>query len=223
MTDTEVTWKLKDTAAEKPVKVPCVECGHKTKHMVVASYDCHGADRHIDFWIDYQIVQCMGCETVTYRTISRHSEDWDVDDEGETFIPTTITYFPSRSAGRAELADSQLLPLQLQRIYSETVNALNNDQLILAGIGIRALIETICKEKSASGSNLQAKIDWLVSEKILTESDAVILHRIRTLGNQAAHEATPHSGDQLSLALDICEHLLKGVYLIPLYVAHKLK
>jgi len=222
MTDTEVTWKVRGTIDEQPVKIPCIECGHKTKHRIVASFDCHGSNRYIDYSIDYQMAQCLGCDAVTYRTLSRHSEDWDVNDDGETYIPVAVAYYPSRSAGRAELEDSQLLPTQIQGIYGETVAALNSDQLILAGIGIRALIEMICKERSAAGANLAQKIDWLVTEKILTENDAAILHRIRTLGNSAAHEATPHNSAQLGLALDICEHLLKGVYLIPIYVKHKL-
>lgn len=62
-----------------------------------------------------------------------------------------------------------------------------------------------------------------VSEKALTESDTATLHRIRTLGNQAAHDATPNNVDQLSLALDICEHLLKGIYLTPQHVENNLK
>jgi hypothetical protein len=41
--------------------------------------------------------------------------------------------------------------------------------------------------------------------------------KIRTLGNDAAHEVKPHKPKQLSLALDVCEHLMKGVYLLPHY------
>lgn len=222
MKEMEVTWQVRDTAVEKPVKIPCIECGHQTKHRIATSFDCHGSNEYVEYWTSYQVAQCMGCEAITFLTLSSHSEDWDENSKGEIYLPVSVVYFPRRSAGRTELEDFHLLPAQLQRIYGETLNALNNDQLILSGIGIRALIEMICKEKSASGSNLQQKIDWLVAKNILTENDARILHMIRTLGNSAAHEAIPHDSGQLSLALDICEHLLKGVYLIPMYVKRKL-
>lgn len=58
------------------------------------------------------------------------------------------------------------------------------------------------------------KIDSLVSASVLTPASA-ILHKIRTLGNQAAHEVKPHSDRQLSLAMNIVEHLLKDVYVLP--------
>lgn len=47
------------------------------------------------------------------------------------------------------------------------------------------------------------------------KSGAAILHKIRSLGNAAAHEVKPHSNKQLALAMDIIEHLLKDVYILP--------
>jgi hypothetical protein len=44
---------------------------------------------------------------------------------------------------------------------------------------------------------------------------ASILYKIRTLVNNAAHEVKPHSEKQLGLTLDIVEHLLKDVYILP--------
>ncbi|MCK6396003.1 hypothetical protein [Zoogloea sp.] len=43
---------------------------------------------------------------------------------------------------------------------------------------------------------------------------STILHKIRALGNAAAHEITPHSDRQLGLAMNIAEHLLKDVYIL---------
>jgi hypothetical protein len=41
------------------------------------------------------------------------------------------------------------------------------------------------------------------------------LHKIRTLGNAAAHEVKPHTEKQLRLAMDVIEHLLTDVYILP--------
>jgi hypothetical protein len=100
-------------------------------------------------------------------------------------------------------------------IYKETIQALSNNSPVLAGIGLRALIETICKEKNAEGRNLFLKIDDLVAKQILTPTGSTILHKIRTLGNDAAHEVKPHSEKQLGLAMDVVEHILNDVYIIP--------
>lgn len=51
--------------------------------------------------------------------------------------------------------------------------------------------------------------------EVLTKSGAEMLHRTRILGNTAAHEVKPHSEAVLSLAMDVVEHLLTNVYILP--------
>jgi hypothetical protein len=50
---------------------------------------------------------------------------------------------------------------------------------------------------------------------VLTQDGADILHKLRTLGNDAAHEVKPHSLQELGLAFDVVDHLLLGVYILP--------
>jgi hypothetical protein len=59
------------------------------------------------------------------------------------------------------------------------------------------------------------QIDDLTKQGVLTTDGAAILHKLRTLGNTAAHEVKPHTQKQLGLALDVVEHLLMGVYVLP--------
>ncbi|ENB4343872.1 DUF4145 domain-containing protein [Vibrio parahaemolyticus] len=92
---------------------------------------------------------------------------------------------------------------------------MNNESAVLAGIGLRALVETICKDNNAQGRSLYKQIDALVEQSVLTPSGAKILHKIRTLGNDAAHEVKPHNSKQLGLAMDVVEHVLREVYIIP--------
>lgn len=208
------------------VDVPCTVCRRSTKHKVLASADLDGEDWYgensVQYEVHHQVVQCQGCETTTFRVISTNSEDYEpVDDHLECI--ESVTLYPSRNEGRTPVKDIHLLPPNVQRIYDETIKAMNNDQPVLAGIGIRALVETICKDKQATGHNLAEKIDALVTIGVLTSDGATILHKIRTLGNDAAHEVKPHKTEQLSLALDVCEHLLQGSYLLPYYAKKTFK
>lgn len=202
--------------------LPCVNCAGKTIHKVMASLDLRGDDvddggRGSFSWsVEHQIVQCLGCKTISFRRASSNSEDYVQisDDEWEPQVVEEL--YPSRIEGRKGIGDEiHYLPWNVMRIYKETLVGLTNQAPILAGIGLRALLETICKEKNATGSNLLEKIDSLVTLKILTPTSASILHKIRTLGNSAAHEVKPHSEKQLGLAMDIIEHLLKDVYILP--------
>ena len=210
------TIKVNESKGEE-VWLPCGRCSSETSHKVSASIDVTGEalDWDFSYYENYQIVQCQGCKSFSFRKCSTDSEDNYQDEEGETHYPVTQNLYPSRVAGRHELNSKQLLPDKIKRVYEETHSALCNKLPVLAGIGIRALVETVCKEKSADGSNLAKKIDSLVKLGILTTDGAVILHKLRILGNESAHEVTPHSETTLGTAMDVVEHLLSGVYILP--------
>lgn len=118
--------------------------------------------------------------------------------------------------GHKLIAES-LLPDSVSQVYAETYKALCNEQPVLAGVGIRALIEAVCQERNATGKTLEKKIDGLVDLNLLTSDGAKSLHNLRVIGNQAAHEVKPHSEEKLSAAMKIIEHLLEAVYVIPKY------
>ncbi|WP_186211666.1 DUF4145 domain-containing protein [Burkholderia gladioli] len=210
----------------REVSAVCSRCVGKTAHEIVASFDEDGSDDVYDYqWNNsYQILFCRGCKIVSFRHISSNSEDYVQVGHDEWIHDEHEALYPSRLEGRRDLGDqARLLPAETRQIYTETLQALSNHSPILAGIGLRALIETICKERKATGKNLLEKIDSLAEQRILTPGSANILHRIRTLGNAAAHEVRPHSEKQLGFAMDIVEHLLKDVYIIPKLVEQEFK
>lgn len=201
-------------------QVPCSKCNGKTYHEVMLSIDKEGEERGDDFdyyWNShYQIIQCQGCKTISFRKTSSNSEDFEQINEYEDQIRVYENIYPPRIEGRSGLEDTAYyLPSTVREIYTETLQALNNKSPILTGIGLRALVETVCKEEKAHGNSLEKKIDSLKEKGILTFIGAETLHNIRTMGNDAAHEVKPHSERQLSVAMDVIEHLLADVYILP--------
>lgn len=168
-----------------------------------------------DWDVHYQIIQCLGCKTLSFRQSMTNSEDIAQTGENEWEYVETEFLFPNRTEGRGLLKDYHILPEPLQKIYVETISSLNTKQPILSGIGIRAILDTVCRDKSAEGKDLYNKINYLVSIGALTKDGAEILHKLRNLGNDAAHNAIAHSSDQLVLAMDVIEHLLQGAYILP--------
>lgn len=205
-----------DSAQEFPCKRCCIE----TKHKVVAcltergSEDCGGGNS-VDWNEESQIIQCLGCEEVSFRVCSTNSEDYDFDDETNTqYHNRTITYYPGRVTG-SKVIDHWLLPWGISGIYKEARSAVENELFIISGIAIRALLESICSDVEAKGDNLSQKIDDLHARSLVTKEGVETLHKIRLLGNRAAHTAKAHSKDQLLLALEVIEHILIGTYIIP--------
>ena len=215
-----VEYHLNKTQGDENV-LPCLKCTGRTAHKVLTSVDVRGDDGDRDYSVswsnDHQIVQCLGCKSVSFRIASSNSEDYyQTDQEGNLEYSVDEKLYPSRLEGLKGLGDdTHYLPTNVRRIYDETLMALSNQAPVLAAIGLRALLETVCKEKNATGKDLLKKIDSLVSSGILTPASAAILHKIRALGNAAAHEVKPHSDKQLGLAMNIVEHLLKDVYILP--------
>ena len=202
----------------KEVWIPCGTCNRETCHSVLTNV--HQSDRwddvDIQVWDDFMTVQCQGCKTISYFHESRCTEDevWNPETEQPELVPTK-KFYPSRIAGRAELDDIHLLPYGLARVYKETHAAICNKLTILAGVGMRAIVEAICTEKAAKGKDLKEKIDDLVKLGLITKDGATILHSVRLMGNKAAHEAKANTETELGIALDVVEHLLLGVYILP--------
>lgn len=207
-----------DSGDDNKHRMMCRECNKETLHSIVSTFrergseDC-GHGNSVDWSCDNQIVQCLGCEEVSFRTVSTFSEDYDYHDGG-MYYPETIKYYPARAAGLGRI-ESHSLPRKIQQIYQETILSLENEQYVLAGIGIRALVETICKDLQAPGNNLYEKINSLRDQSIVTTEGANTLHKLRVLGNDAAHEVKAHNSAQLGLAMNIIEHMLDGTYIIP--------
>lgn len=198
----------------------CAKCVGATGHKILANALLSGGDDHVDWQTDYQILQCMGCKTISFRSEASNSEDVDhyenADGSWGMSYVVTEKLFPPRKGGYVGLGDDRwLLPEKLRRIYDETSSALTSDQPVLTGIGVRAILETLCKDKTAIGSNLFSQIDDLVTKGILTPARANVLHQIRALGNLSAHEVAPHTPEQLGLAMVVVDHLLEEVYILP--------
>jgi hypothetical protein len=209
--------------ADETMSVYCAgSCSGQTEHDVLARVNTQDSDENMSWWSGYQILGCRGCKTISFRQSSSNSEadHYQVGDN-EWVVDESVKLYPPRTADTRGLSSDDIyyLPEMLVGIYEETRSALINAMPVLAGIGLRAIVETLCKDQKVTGNNLQQQIDALVTTGLMTKQQAGILHKIRTLGNKAAHEVVPHPADQLGLAMNVVEHLLEGTYIVPAKVA----
>lgn len=226
---------------DKKLKVHCAQCKRETNHLVLQSVDCDGSEvighyegypETIDWSNNYQIVQCQGCEDISFRHVSWFSEAREQIGPDEWSDGSSAVLYPKRSDKTRPIKDYYNVPTILRRIYRETVECFNNDAFTLCAAGLRAIIEGICADhkitdgpvqiKKLDGStqtvrkeNLEGKIAGLGERGILTQKNASILHEHRFLGNEAVHELSQPSADELMLATDIVEHILDALYEMP--------
>ncbi len=200
--------------------VPCPTCSVATAHKQVLAAESKGLVDGWYGWLEkYQIIQCQGCKTLSFRHESSNSEDLVIaggEEDDPEFEPNVVELlYPPREKRRSLLDDFTALPANIIALYLEAHLALVHKMQVLTGLGIRALVESVCKDKGARG-NLSAMIDELVGKGVLKAGEAAILHKLRFMGNQAAHEFEPHSDIVLNRAFDIVEHMLTTVYLLSL-------
>lgn len=204
------------------VKVMCSECGGGFRnHKVLREIGNKWSDESGEGGTKYQIVQCQGCEGIRFRAASWNS--YELDETGKP-DPTARVYPEHIPNVRKPMIDSYVtldgdgyigLPHGVDRIYRETISALNAGTLILAGAGLRAIVEAICINAKAPGNNLQQKIDGLVQLNLLAQPQAELLHEERYLGNAALHEVEPPARKHIDDGLAIVETLLNTMYIAP--------
>ncbi|TDD75631.1 DUF4145 domain-containing protein [Flavobacterium caseinilyticum] len=167
---------------------------------------------------NYETIQCLGCENIQFRNRYSHEDMFRCTDDGHEESFDESKYFPKNLTNHSLLKNQYHLPHQLRIVYTETLEALKNNCYLLAGVGLRAIIEAICLDQNITGRNLEIKINSLVRNKLITEKDGNRLHTIRFLGNDSVHEMDVPKEEKLRIALDIAEHLLKNLYLIDIDV-----
>ncbi|MDP3052009.1 MAG: DUF4145 domain-containing protein [bacterium] len=204
---------------DKIYKLACRNCNAVTNHKVLTSVENNWGDDDIPMYgTDVsEIVECLGCDSISFRLTSTNSENIDGYNEETGDFEYTVDeeLYPNRIAGRKVIENTYLLPTKTLNIYKEVHKALCSRFRILAGIGIRVIVESVCREKEAKGPNLENKIDDLVNKGLLTKENAEALHATRLLGNKLAHEFIESRDEELEIAMDIVENLLMSVYIIP--------
>jgi hypothetical protein len=197
------------------VRIPCTRCGGDPRnHVVLKEYvdSWEVEDAGISGVSVYQICKCAGCDDVRFRTEFSSSEDWDPR-TGEQ--EAQVCVYPEAQASNRPSIDIFDFPDPISRIYRETVLAFNAGALILAGGGLRAIVEALCQDKNVPGGNLQAKIDNLAQQGFLAVPQAALLHEERYLGNAALHEIVAPSRLDVEDGFDIIDTLLKTIYILP--------
>ncbi len=216
------------------IKVSCRSFKQMTSHTVLSAVSRTGYEEgpEIHWEIVYQIVECNGCQTVTFRKRTANSDD--VVQVGKTEFEQVYgeILYPSFNDNTIEQKSYRNLPIRLQNIYKEIIETYNCRLWLMCAAGLRAAVEGICMEKGVSkgpveiikqdGStevknrkSLEGKISGLYKKELLTKHHASTLHQHRFLGNNAVHELDIPDEKELLLAIQILEHTLENIFELP--------
>ena len=203
------------------MKLFCNTCRRFTNHKVIKSHSqTYRPEDYPEVGIDHEgtweIIQCAGCETVSFQESWTTIEDWDPN---QGFVPVVYRY-PKTDKDQFSVKSFRQVPYSIYRIYEESIQSFNIGNYILCTAGLRAVVEGICEEEIANTEQmatnnkepLEKKINALHEKKVLSERHAEILHELRIIGNEAVHQLTAPAEDDLKAAIEIVEHTLENLY-----------
>lgn len=161
----------------------------------------------------YLVIQCMGCENISFMKIYGDISMVDYDQEGNAEYYYDETIYPYFLEKGNELKSLYHLPPTIKIIYEETINAFKANSYILTAGGLRAIIEAICNHLKIKNDNLEKRIEALQNKGFITSNEAKRIHSIRFLGNDALHEIAKPQKQHLYILLEIVNHLLANLFI----------
>lgn len=193
----------------------CNYCDKHTNHEVIAQHSYHSDPDDYNFAVYHKLVKCLGCDNISLRKEEHDIESAYQIDNNEWDVPITIQNFPKKLQNHKDIEQDYLIPELVKNIYKEVILTLQEDAKILASLGLRACIEAVCNHLEITGRNLEIRINKLATIGFISKRDAELLHAIRFMGNDSAHEIKAPKESALKIALEIVEHLLQSVFILP--------
>lgn len=211
-----------ETKVDDPMFYFCSSCRKETSHKTLVKVNIvNGPPR--DTFIKsehYRIAECSGCHSVFFveKKIKPEELEWMDSDQEKG----KITVYPD--SDEIPLTESRLcvlslfLPSPLKEVYTETVVAIHKQMFVLAGIGLRAVLDAICRDKGIGkgGESLAKRLKIMAEEnRLITPDEKEILDTVKELGNGSAHEGRSLSVYEIQSALIVVEHILDKLYMLP--------
>jgi len=187
--------------------VHCYDCNKLRKHQVCHEVKVPATSEKPAK--DYQIVQCLGCDTVSFRELVQ------APDRVENL-------YPSRMIRDAENYTASRAPTHVVGVYNATLGAFNAgagnpSSFILCSAGVRTLLELICDDLKVGRQldDLKEKIAGLAANGHITGDQMRYLQDARGQGNDAVHRGEIPPQDLLASQLDAVEYAIHGLYVLP--------
>jgi len=128
----------KDKTLETVIKTYCNRCKVDINHKVLTSINesSHDDEVGISGWNDFETIECVGCNEISFRHHGYFSEYVDHESDG------TYEYlFPVSQKHHKKVTDYTSLPFSLDTIYDESVHCFNTGLYILCATAIRSIAE----------------------------------------------------------------------------------
>ena len=189
----------------------CNGCGGDRNHVVLHSVKTSWSEEEGKYTgtDSYETLQCAGCDSIKLRHVATYP--------GEPY--ETTAYFPAAVfRPRPRWFDDLIQDLILDQdyvldLFNEIYIALQHNQLRLAAIGVRALLEAIMIAKTGDQRSFAANVNTFAAAGYLSDVQKERVVAILDAGHAAIHRGYAPQRDDVVTLLDIAEHIVESVFL----------
>jgi len=203
---------------DKTIWEHCNRCSGKKKHEVLYHKEIKWSeDLSEDFSINgsdiYDLLQCLGCESVQLRHKSWFSEDFDPK-TGQPEITIRKYPPPTFRTSPSWLTDLMLSDIDesIEGFILEIYIALQNNAPRLAVLGIRALLETIMIDKIGDKGTFGANVNAFEEEGFISKKQKEVLEPILEAGHAAMHRGYKPNKNEVVRLMDVTENIIETIY-----------
>ncbi len=156
--------------------------------------------------INWQLLSCPVCHEATLYK-ETFNEEYGYTDTTEQCFPQVTVH------------NDASIPEHIRQAYEAALKVKNIDAPLCL-IGLRRVLEAICKEKGAEGKDLSKMVKDLVDKKILPEMLDDACWVVRQLGNSAAHaDQTDFYKYEVERTTEFVGAIIDYLYVLPHRIA----
>ncbi|KAA1191120.1 DUF4145 domain-containing protein [Paenibacillus sp. B2(2019)] len=224
-------------------KVYCQNCNNKTKYEVLRDFKTASNIYDEFHWEHkYYIIQCLGCETIAFLTEYCDEDQWEFDEHTkQRNLYSEFTVYPEEPKKEPNIIQKEnLVPKKftdvtsyIYNIYIEVIKAYNSKSYFLSALGLRTIVEAMCKDCDISdgyvlnddgekvinqsgeivrSKKLNGLINGLHENGHITFKQSNVLHQVRKLGNETTHDITFPRPNTILNGINVIEIILHEIY-----------
>ncbi|WP_407531826.1 DUF4145 domain-containing protein [Vibrio parahaemolyticus] len=201
------------------IKARCNACQNDTWHHIVHQHQKNMSDEWNLYYLDCQLVECCGCESVRLRTVET-SDVCERTDDG-AIIPEVKLYPQNVFRQRPKWINHLMFPfsvdtgfsnVQITQLIHEIYVALDGGCYRLAVMGIRALMETVMIQKVKDKGSFKKNLSNFQNQGFISATQTEALKLVLEAGHATIHRNFKPEPYQVIAALDIVENIIESIY-----------
>lgn len=198
-------------------KLHCNGCQQKTNHLIKAEHKVSSDKEDYFSWCnEYYIMQCMGCDSISFLDQYGDEEMQDYTHEGEVVFYTLDTVYPPRIARQIPSWFNELKEEKtLLNILTEVYTALQNNLSVLATQGTRTALDIVMTKKIGNTGGFAKRVDAFIAAGYLQKDLRQTLLDVLDAGSAAAHRGYQPDEQEISEIFDLVEGIIHAVYIMP--------